>query len=152
WLWVALPACGSGLLLAVTHQISQDVAPMPLLWVAPMAVYLLTFILCFEGQRSYKRSLFIPGCFLSFLLLAWLLNEGYLQGFWTQVGGYLAVLFVACMVCHGELYRLRPPPERLTAYYLAVSLGGALGGAFVALVAPVLFKTLLETPLIAVAV
>jgi len=149
---VALPACGTGLLLALTNQISQDVAPMPMLWVIPMSVYLLTFILCFEGPRSYRRGFFIPGCFLALGLLAWLLDEGYLHGFWVQVGGYLAVLFFGCMVCHGELYRLRPRPERLTAYYLAISLGGALGGMFVALLAPAVFTTFLETPIIALAV
>jgi SAM-dependent methyltransferase len=149
WLWVALPACSSGLLLAVTNQISQDVTPMPLLWVAPLSVYLLTFVLCFEGPRAYVRGLFLPGCFAALLLLAWLLEDGYLQGFGVQVGGYLAVLFCGCMACHGELYRLRPVPERLTAYYLAIALGGALGGVFVALVAPALFRTLLETPLLA---
>jgi hypothetical protein len=147
-----LPACGSGLLLALTNQLSQDVAPMPLLWVVPMAVYLLTFILCFEGPRSYRRGLFIPAAFLSFFFLAWLLDQGYLHGFWLQVGGYLVVLFLGCMVCHGELYRLRPRPERLTAYYLGIALGGALGGMFVALVAPALFKTFLETPIITVMV
>jgi hypothetical protein len=150
-LWVALPACGSGLLLALTNQISQDVAPMPLLWVAPVAVYLLTFILCFEGPRSYRRVFFIPAAFAGFLFLAWLLDQGYLQGFAVQVGGYLAVLLLGCMVCHGELYRLRPPLEHLTGYYLAISLGGALGGVFVALVAPTIFRTILETPIIAVA-
>jgi spermidine synthase len=117
-----------------------------------MAVYLLTFILCFEGPRSYKRGLFIPAAFLAFFFLAWLLDQGYLQGFWLQVGGYLGVLFLGCMVCHGELYRLRPRPERLTAYYLAISLGGALGGMFVALVAPAIFRTFLETPIITLAV
>jgi hypothetical protein len=151
-LWLCLPACGSGLLLALTNQISQDVAPMPLLWVAPMSVYLLTFILCFEGPRSYVRQFFIPAYFLSLLLLAWLLDQGYLQGFWVQVGGYLAVLFCGCMVCHGELYRLRPEPERLTAFYLAIALGGAIGGVFVAILAPAIFNTLLETPILAVAI
>jgi hypothetical protein len=149
WLWGALPACGTGLLLALTNQISQDVAPMPMLWVIPMAVYLLTFILCFEGPRSYRRGFFLPGCFLSLGLMAWLLGEGYLHGFWMQVGGYLTVLFFGCMVCHGELYRLRPSPERLTTYYLAISSGGAFGGMFVALLAPAVFRTFLETPIIA---
>ena len=125
---------------------------MPLLWVVPMAVYLLSFILCFEGPRSYKRGLFIPASFLAFFFLAWLLDQGYLQGFWLQVGGYLGVLFLGCMVCHGELYRLRPRSERLTAYYLAIALGGALGGMFVALVAPAVFRTFLETPIISIVV
>jgi protein-L-isoaspartate O-methyltransferase len=152
WLWVALAGCGSGLLMALTNQISQDVAPMPLLWVAPLGVYLLTFILCFESRRFYRRRLFMPAGLAGMLALAWLLQEGYLQGFGVQVGAYLGVLFCGCMVCHGELYGLRPPAERLTGYYLAISLGGALGGAFVALAAPALFKTLLETPLLAIAI
>jgi hypothetical protein len=152
WLWVALPACGSALLLALTNQISQDVAPLPLLWVAPMSVYLLTFIVCFAGPNWYRRGAMLPACFAAFLLLAWLLDEGYRQGFAVQVGGYLSVLFMGCMVCHGELYRLRPPAERLTSYYLAISLGGALGGSFVALFAPVAFKTLAETPIIALCI
>lgn len=152
WLWVALAACGSALLLALTNQITQDVAPMPLLWVAPLGVYLLTFVLCFESTRFYKRWIFMPGCFVAFLLLAWLLHNGYLQGFWTQVSGYLTVLFCGCMLCHGELYHLRPPPERLTTFYLCLSLGGALGGMFVALVAPAIFSMILETPIIATAV
>lgn len=152
WLWVALSACGSGMLLALTNQITQDVAPMPLLWVAPLAVYLLTFILCFESSRFYRRWFFMPACFVAFLLLAWLLPNGYLQGFWTQVGGYLAILFCACMLCHGELYRLRPSPERLTVFYLSLSLGGAIGGMFVALLAPVAFSMILETPIIVVGI
>jgi hypothetical protein len=150
WLWVALPACGSGLLMALTNQMSQDVAPMPLLWVAPLAVYLLTFILCFESQRFYRRWLFLPACFAGLAVLAWLLEEGYLKGFRLQVGGYLTILFLGCMVCHGELYAIRPPAARLTAYYLAISLGGALGGIFVALIAPAVFTSLLETPILAV--
>lgn len=148
WLWVALSACGSALLLALTNQITQDVAPMPLLWVAPLGVYLLTFVLCFESTRFYRRWLFMPVCFVLFLLLAWLLREGYRQGFWLQVAWYLAVLFSGCMLCHGELYRMRPPAERLTLFYLSLSTGGAIGGAFVALVAPVLFPMILETPII----
>ena len=149
WLWISFAACGTALLLAITNQISQDVASMPLLWIGPMAVYLLTFILCFESPRLYKRQIFIPCCFVALLLLAWLLKEGFLLGLWLQIACYLAVLFFACMACHGELYRLRPPSERLTAYYLCVSLGGALGGMFVALLSPQIFQTLLETPLIA---
>jgi len=149
WLWIALPACGSALLLALTNQICQDVTPVPLLWVAPMGVYLLTFILCFEGPRSYRRGLFLPACLLAMLALAWLFYYGCLQTFAVQIFGYLAVLFIGCMVCHGELYRLRPGPERLTSYYLWIALGGALGGLFVAMLAPLIFNNVFETPLIA---
>lgn len=152
WLWVALSACGSALLLALTNQITQDVAPMPLLWVAPLGVYLLSFILCFESSRFYHRWLFMPASFGAFMLLAWMLQEGYLQGFWPQVVGYLSILFCGCMLCHGELYRLRPSPEKLTAFYLSLSLGGALGGIFVALIAPSIFPMILETPLVAIGI
>jgi hypothetical protein len=151
WLWLTLPAISSALLLALTNQICQDVAPMPLLWVAPLGVYLLTFIFCFESARWYRRGVFIPLSLTSLLLLAWLLQEGYLHSFAAQLAGYLTVLFAGCMVCHGELYRLRPGAEHLTTYYLGISAGGALGGMFVAIVAPVLFRTLLETPLVACA-
>ena len=149
WLWILLPGCGSALLLAVTNQICQDVAPVPLLWVCPMAVYLRTFILCFEGTRSYRRGLYLPVCLAALFALAWLLYYGGMQIFIVQVGGYLAVLFVGCMVCHGELYRLRPGPERITAYYLCIALGGALGGTFVAILAPIVFRGVFETPLTA---
>ena len=149
WLWLLLPGCGSALLLAVTNQICQDVTPVPLLWVGPMAVYLLTFILCFEGPRSYRRGLFLPVCLAALFALAWLLYYGCMQTFPVQVGGYLAVLFVGCMVCHGELYRLRPGPERITAFYLCIAAGGALGGMFVAILAPIVFYGVFETPLTA---
>jgi hypothetical protein len=151
-LWILLPACASGLLLAITNQLSQDVTPMPLLWVGPLAVYLLTFILCFESDRSYIRLRFIPASFVAVGGIAWLLDQGYLHGFWIQVSAYLLVLFILCMVCHGELYRLRPPAAELTRFYLFISVGGALGGIFVALVAPFMFKTLLETPILALLV
>jgi hypothetical protein len=146
WLWIVLPACGSGLLLALTNQICQDVTPVPLLWMAPMSVYLVTFILCFEGPRSYKRGLFMSLCMAGLLLLAWLLYYGGMHGFGFQVGAYLAILFAGCMVCHGEVYRIRPGPEKLTAYYLCIALGGAVGGTFVAIVAPLVFKGIYETP------
>ena len=151
-LWVTLSACGTALLLALTNQISQDVAPMPLLWIAPMSVYLVTFILSFESQRFYRRDFFLPVSFFAVMGLAWLIENGFLQGFWTQIVGYLVVLFCGCIVCHGELYRLRPNAKHLTFFYLSISFGGALGGGFVAILAPVMFKTLLEIPIIAIAI
>jgi spermidine synthase len=151
-IWIGLAACGTGMLLAITNQISQDVAPMPLLWVAPMVVYLATFILGFEWPRFYQRRVFLPACFAALAGLAWLLKEGFLLSFWVQVSCYMVVLFVGCMACHGELYQQRPQAEHLTAYYLCISVGGAAGGMFVALLSPVIFRTLLETPIIAFAV
>ena len=144
-LWVSLAACASMLLVAITNHLSQNVAPIPLLWVIPLALYLLSFILSFESDRIYIRWIFIPA--LAVLL-------GYMARYmFTDSGNthikiiipvFAAGLFFACMVCHGELARRKPAPQYLTLFYMMVSLGGALGGLFVALVAPHVFKTFLE--------
>ena len=146
-LWVALAACASTLLVSVTNHLSQNVAPIPLLWVLPLALYLLTFILAFESDRIYQRWIFLPWLAPA---LAWM---GYL--IYADSGNYhikkmipifLAGLFFCCMMCHGELARRRPAPRYLTSFYLMISLGGALGGIFVAILSPRLFVTHLETP------
>ncbi len=138
-LWVALSATASILLLAVTNEITQEVAPIPFLWILPLVIYLLSFILAFESERWYQR---VPFTFL--LLLA---TGGFLYivthqdaNYMLQVGLYAVLLFACCMVCHGELYRLRPASSHLTAFYLMVSIGGALGGIFVNFIAPLLFN------------
>ena len=143
-LWIALPACASLLLLAVTNTICQDIAVIPLLWVVPLALYLLSFALCFAHPRFYHRAGF--GCVLFPLLgLMSALLAGYLQISTTlQIVVFGLGLFVCCMVCHGEVYRLRPDPRLLTSFYLAVSAGGALGGIFVAVIAPLIFSDYLE--------
>src|SRR5689334_19482320 len=145
--WTGLAACGSTLLLATTNQISQEIAVSPFLWVAPLSVYLLTFVIAFERERWYRRDLFAvavgiaapAGC--AILIAATALSLG------GQLTAYLAVLFVACMVCHGELVRSRPDARYLTAFYLSVAGGGALGGVFVALIAPRIFTEFSEYPL-----
>src|SRR6185437_12029290 len=135
-LWIALPACASVLLLAVTNHLSQNVAAIPLLWVLPLSLYLLSFILCFEGSGWYWRSVYIP--LLGIALYA--MSSG-LAG-WDKapitilVALYSLGLFTCCMVCHGELVRLKPHPKYLTHFYLMISAGGALGGLLVGLVAP----------------
>ena len=142
-LWLALTACGSTVLLAVTNQLSQDVAVVPFLWVAPLSLYLLSFILCFEGVRWYKRLLWVPLLGVAVSALVILLHQDYAEGEWPliyQISIYLSAMFVCCMVCHGELARLKPPPAHLTSFYLIVALGGALGGLFVNLAAPHLFN------------
>ncbi len=146
--WVSLAACASVLLIAITNHMSQNVAPIPLLWVLPLALYLLTFILCFESERYYRRWLFIPLLFPALGGMAYMIYaaEGNLTIKWA-IPGYAAGLFVCCMVCHGELARRRPAPRHLTLFYLMVSLGGALGGVFVALIAPRIFVTYLELEL-----
>lgn len=138
-LWLCLPFCASVLLLAVTNKLCQDVAVIPFLWVAPLALYLLSFIICFDSPRWYVRGPYGVALAAALGGICWALFDGPNWPVWKQVAVYCAGLFVCCMVCHGELYRLRPPPERLTSFYLVVALGGALGGFFVAVLAPLVF-------------
>src|SRR5512133_2100473 len=138
-LWLALPACASALLLAVTNKLCQDVAVIPFLWIAPLSLYLFSFILCFEHQRWYRRTPFALALVVAMTGLCLALIQGSNWPVWVQISVYCAALFVCCMVCHGELYRLRPAPARLTSFYLGIAAGGALGGVFVALAAPLLF-------------
>ncbi len=143
-LWLALSACAAIVLLAVTNQITMDFVVVPFLWVLPLSLYLLTFILSFEGERWYSRLVFVT-LLLPSLLAALVVLLGQEQvGVITQVLVFSIVLFVCCMLCHGELSRLKPNPRYLTDYYLMISLGGALGGAFVTLVAPLIFVDYLE--------
>ena len=135
-LWLLLPACASVLLLAVTNKLCIDVAVIPFLWVLPLAVYLLTFIIAFDSPRWYLRFAFTFALIAALGGLCWMLFNGSDLPIKWQIVVYLVSLFVCCMVCHGELYRLRPHPSQLTGYYLMISAGGALGGCFVALVAP----------------
>ena len=164
WLWFALPACASVLLLAVTNTICQDIAVIPFLWVLPLGLYLLSFILSFDSPRWYARPLWIPMLALALASVVWmtagpgirvpeaavltpirwLLHHAGALSLFKTIAIYLGTLFISCMVCHGELYRLRPPPQRLTAYYLAIAAGGAAGGVFVAVLAPLVFKDYFE--------
>jgi hypothetical protein len=139
-LWIALSATASLFLLSVTNQISQEVAVIPFLWILPLALYLLSFILTFSGERGYSRkvysTLFIVSTALTVLVM---LNSTRLHVYW-QILTYCLLLFSACMLCHGELYLLRPGADHLTSFYLMVSIGGALGGLFVSLIAPLIFN------------
>ena len=143
-LWLALPACGSAMLLALTNHMCQDIAAVPFLWVLPLSIYLLSFIICFDHDRWYRRGVFCPLFVLSAALLCVLLTIGRNMSIVTQVTGLSAGLFVCTMVCHGELARLKPDPQYLTSFFLCCAAGGALGGVFVALVAPVVFDAYLE--------
>jgi hypothetical protein len=141
-IWFLLAACGSGLLLATTNQMTLDLASVPFLWVMPLAIYLLTFILAFAGL--YSR--LILGFSLVVALVAHAVIANQALPIVTQVAGAAAVLFVACMVCHGELARSAPKPKHLTAFYLTMSAGGAAGGASVSLAAPLIFPDFWELP------
>lgn len=149
-LWVALAACGSVMLLATTNQLCRDVAVVPFLWVLPLALYLTSFIISFESQRWYDRRFWAACLVPSFAGVVYLLynNEIHIV---FQIPIYSVALLSACMVCHGELARLKPAAEYLTSFYLMISLGGALGGAFVAFGAPLLFSDYWELHLSLVA-
>ncbi len=139
-LWIALSATASLFLLSVTNQISQEVAVIPFLWVLPLAIYLLSFILTFSGERGYNRGFYsILFIITTALTLFVMLNATALHVYW-QILAYCSLLFAACMLCHGELYLLRPEADHLTTFYLMVSIGGALGGLFVSLIAPMIFN------------
>jgi hypothetical protein len=98
------------MLLATTNQLCQEVAAMPFLWVVPLSLYLFSFILCFESERIYRRGLFGPLLALGLGAAAYVLNQGFSAGLVLQVGTYLFAFFAVCMVCHGELARLKPEP------------------------------------------
>jgi len=193
-LWVSLGACASVLLVSITNHLSQNVAPIPLLWVIPLALYLLSFILCFEsdggpGSWILGGALAIGLAYLGWyfhlwtllswpmraaavaalLMLALFVRErwfytvalapllGLMAYFVYADSGnthireiiplYAGGLFFCCMLCHGELARRRPAADHLTLFYLMVSLGGALGGIIVALLAPHVFHSYLELPI-----
>jgi hypothetical protein len=150
-LWISLAACPAVMLLAVTTHMSQNVAPIPFLWVLPLSIYLLSFILCFESDRAYDRRFFLPLLAISLGTLAFTMYTASANpSFRWAIPVFCIALFASCMVCHGELSRLKPHPRFLTLYYLMISVGGALGGLFVALAAPRLFHTDLELPLVMV--
>lgn len=144
FLWLLLPACASVLLLATTNKLCQDVAVIPFLWVVPLALYLLSFIICFDSPRWYVRFPFTLALIAALGGLCWALYNGADLSLSRQVALYCGGLFVCCMVCHGELYRLKPDPRHLTGFYLMIAAGGALGGMFVAIAAPLLFTDYYE--------
>jgi len=147
-IWTLLAFCPSALLLAVTTHLTQNVAPIPLLWVLPLALYLLSFILCFESTRWYRRRLWMPIFLLAVAAMTGaLLDNGRLLGLQWLILVFCVGLFAAAMMCHGELAALKPSPAALTHFYLMVAFGGMLGGVFVGLVAPRIFDAYYELPL-----
>ena len=145
-LWVLLPAFASLMLLATTNHVCQDVAVIPFLWVVPLALYLLTFIICFDHPRWYRRWVWAVPAMVAIVLTSGMYNIpwDWTPGFVTELVIFFATLFLVCMVCHGELARLKPGTSHLTEYYLLMSAGGALGGLVVSLVAPMVCTTFME--------
>jgi len=139
--WLALSAMGSVMLLAVTNHITQNISSVPFLWVLPLALYLVSFILAFDHPRWYLRPLFLIALLALIPAMAWYANSLQLR---VAAPLYLVGLFAACMFCHGELSRARPDPAHLTRFYLMISLGGALGAVLVAIVAPLVLRGYFE--------
>jgi len=142
FLWIAFSACGSMLLLSLTSQMCQDVAVVPFLWILPLSLYLLTFVIAFDHERWYLRSLAIPLAAAAVGMTIWLMNRQYASTEWPllwQIVIYCAAIFFGCLICHGEVVRMKPHSRHLTGFYLSISLGGAIGGLFVSLFAPRLF-------------
>lgn len=144
--WLALAAAGSTLLMASTNEITQEVAVSPFLWIAPLSVYLLTFVLTFESDRWYKRPLFAVFAGVAAPAAGAVTAIAAGVPLWTQIGIHLLALFATCMLCHGELARARPSPCYLTTFYLSVAGGGVAGGVFTAIVAPRVFTDFTEYP------
>lgn len=143
--WVAAAAVPSALSLGVTLHISTDVASAPMLWVVPLALYLLTFVLAFArgSERMEAGTLFIQPIALALMIMSY-----YASGNWLwSVTGILGGFFFSALICHLALARSRPSADRLTEFYLFVSLGGVVGGAFAALAAPLIFNNVYEYPL-----
>jgi hypothetical protein len=148
-LWLSLSACGSMMLLAVTNHLSENVAPVPLLWVLPLALYLLSFALVFAKHQFYSR------WFVARLLAVALGCAGYAiydssitHAIQISVPLFCAALFVVCLFCHGELAQQKPGVRYLTSFYLFIALGGALGAACVGLLAPHLLSGIYELPIV----
>jgi hypothetical protein len=159
--WLLLPSLASVMLLAVTNHVCQDIAVVPFFWVIPLSLYLLSFILCFDRPAWYRRRIMsvltilcviaLSVVYLDRTIESWLATvnidvdiSAYSRELTFEAAVYMLLLFLVSMICHGELVRLKPPPERLTAFYMMVSAGGALGGIAVALICPQIFPGFFE--------
>ncbi|MBU6225208.1 MAG: fused MFS/spermidine synthase [Burkholderiales bacterium] len=154
-LWLLLATLGSVLLLSFTNHITQNIASVPFLWIVPLVLYLVTFILVFDVGSSrgksgwYSRPVFIPLLFALLVITTYGMYEGYAStmNIYLALPLFCILLFVACMFCHGELASLRPAAQYITQFYLCLSVGGAAGGLMVGLLAPLVFNSFAELPL-----
>jgi SAM-dependent methyltransferase len=144
-LWIALSACSSALLLAITNHITQNIAAVPFLWILPLSLYMLSFILCFGNSRWYHRTLFLRLLGVALGGMAYALSPSLMAlPLWILILVFCSGLFVCCMFCHGELVRLKPDTSQLTSFYFLSSLGSVAGAAFVAILAPQMFSGFYE--------
>ena len=152
--WLLLAACPSALLLAVTVHMTERIAAIPFLWVLPLSLYLLSFILAFDADRWYRRVVWGPLAAIALPLTGWLvsgterISDLGLLGLKTAIGLLSAAVFVLFLVCHGELARRRPAAAHLTSFYLTLAAGGAAGGALITVVAPYCFHALYDLPIV----
>lgn len=155
--WFLLPALGSAMLLSVTNYLCQDVAVIPFLWVAPLSIYLISFIICFDGDSWYRPRWFSFGTVVSIIGVIFLSTMEFIQRYNGNklahsaqqdirlvVGIYLSMFFFICMLCHGETVKRKPSLHRLSEFYLTMAGGGALGAIVVTIICPILFSTYLE--------
>jgi hypothetical protein len=148
FLWLSLSACGSMLLLSITNHLMENVAPVPLLWVLPLALYLLTFTLAFNRRSLYSRWLMVRLLAVALGSLGYAIYDpSFTESIQVSVPLFCTGLFLCCLFCHGELAKRRPAASHLTSFYLMISLGGALGAIFVGLLAPHIFSAIYEFPL-----
>ena len=143
-LWLILPTLASTALLATTNLMTNEVGAVPFLWILPLCLYLISFIICFEHSRWYLRKLYFPLFLVSTVLSCFVLEAGNAAPIIFQVIAYSMVCFSASMCCHGELSLIKPAEYYLTKFYLLVAVGGALGGVFVAIIAPQIFSSIYE--------
>jgi len=142
--WLMLAAIPSAMLLAMTNHVCQDVAAIPFLWVLPLGLYLVSFIICFEKEHWYSPRWCGPATAASIVVVCLVMAVERKMFLWFEVGAYVSALFLICILCHGELVRRKPTASYLTNFYMMTSAGGALGGIAVALVAPSMFSSYLE--------
>lgn len=158
--WIGLPALASVMYLAITNEVCQNVATVPLLWIIPLSLYLLSFIVAFDHPRWFRMgTTAILLCISIIVVASWrhldshiidlILNMKWQSArpWMFKTAAYFLALFLVCLLCHGQLARLKPTPKYLTSYFMTMSLGGAVGGLFVNLVATRVFVTFLELPL-----
>jgi hypothetical protein len=149
--WLVLPMTTSAMLLAVTNELCQEIAAVPFLWMWPLALYLLSFIICFDRPAWYHRRFFLAAGAAATVVVLITASLGIRLMIPIHIASFGGFLFLFCMIGHGELFRLRPATSRLTLFYLMLALGGALGGIFVSLVAPVVFDNFWEFNIMATA-
>ena len=142
--WVILSMAASIVLLATTNLMCQEVASVPFLWILPLSLYLLSFIICFDRPGMYRRAIFLPMLLVGSVISIAVVHLNVLAGFGLQIVGLSLACFGASMTSHGELERMKPDARHLTSFYLWISVGGALGGVFVCVVAPHVFTNFCE--------